>query len=841
MKLMLQISHNRRFFRLCKPRGVTLMWLRDMRLPLLSMPMMLATLLAVILALTPSSPVHAQGNEAASVPSRPAAPTTSLSSRPQVRGTWLTTTANDALSTPQNTARTMRRLREIGLNTVYIEAWKNGYTQFPSQVLRQAIGVAQRPSGVEQDPADSAMARAQPARDLLHEAVTEAHRQGLVAIAWFEYGFMAAHQSTMNHLRRLKPEWLSRNLQGSEIAPNGFVWLNPLHPQARELLLDLVLEAVDRYDLDGVQLDDRIVWPHVTMGYDDYTRSVYAAEHRGAQPPSDHHDPAWMRWRASKVDEYARWFVQEVRARRPGLVISLSPAVYPWSWQNYLLDWPRWTAWSEADRLQDAPFRSEAARRVVPHWDEVIPQAYRMSYEAFEATWREQTAAVQARSAYRPGELVAGIRIVGDGPDSSWDQLRRSMELVDGLGQGGHVLWFSRGVLQRFPQELTRWYERQGPAHSPRFAQGWRPAPWPMRATTASPHTLWTTPNLPEGRYRMIGKQKDAAGTEDLGPWQEIRLVRQLQRGPLSVELDGPWAAVELLLDRREDMRVPVRRGAPSIDDGFALIPQWSPRFPGVDLARIQVQVPRQAVLHVARIDMRTPCLLWLATPAAAPGEAPIAPPGRHTPETIGVKTSTFLEQHGLHLAVNAAPFGPVVAQEGLLLDVAGFQVSRGRAVSGPTRQYPALLMMDDGSVRIQGPPFPDSGVYNAVGGFDIVLRDGADVAPKAVVPAVHPRTAVGVSADGRWMWLLVVDGRQFDYSLGATLHDLAHWLKSLGASEGINLDGGGTSTLVVRGADGRAELINRPIHRNNPGTERVSASHLGLKVGRATPAGVCE
>jgi len=798
---------------------------------------------------------RAQPSQTGSVFNLPAASGAGPVSRAEVRGTWLTTTANDALSTPQNTAHTMLRLREIGLNTVYIEAWKNGYTQFPSGVLRRAIGVAQRPNGMEQDPADAASARAQPARDLLHEAVTEAHRQGLVAIAWFEYGFMAAHQSTMNHLRRLKPDWLSRDLQGREVAPNGFVWLNPLHPGARELLLDLVLEAIDRYDLDGVQIDDRLVWPHVTMGYDEHTRSVYAAEHQGAQPPKDHNDPAWMRWRAAKVDEYARWFVQEVRARRPGLVISLSPAVYPWSWEHHLLDWPRWTAWSEADRLQGAPVRNGLARGVVPHWDEVVPQAYRMSYAAFEATWREQTLAVQTRSAYRPAELLAGIRIVGDGPDSSWDQLRRSMELVDVLGQGGHVLWFSRGVLQRYPQELQRWYGQRGPAHSPRFPLGWRPAPWvmqelpgaspsvrgPLPSDAPSPTAIWTTPDLPAGRYRLIGRRWGAHGLAAHESWQEIRLVHHAQGGPLSVELTEPWTSVELLQDRREDMRFPLRPGATSGSEGLALDPQWTPRFPGVDLARLPVQAPRQAVLHVARVDLRTPCLRWLATPPAAADAAPIAPPGRHTPETIGVKTSTFLEQHGLHVAINAAPFGPVVDQEGLLLDVAGFQVSLGRAVSGPTRQYPALLMMDDGSVRIQPPPFPDRGVRNAVGGFDIVLREGKDAAPKAVVPAIHPRTAVGVSADGRWMWLLVVDGRQLDYSLGATLHDLAHWLKALGASEGINLDGGGTSALVVRGADGRAELVNRPIHRNLPGNERVSASHLGLELGRPTPAGVCE
>ncbi|MEY2593739.1 MAG: hypothetical protein RI972_1428, partial [Pseudomonadota bacterium] len=763
-------------------------------------------------------------------------------SRAQVRGTWLTTTANDALASPEHTARTMQRLREIGLNTVYIEAWKNGYTQFPSEVLRRAIGVAQRPAGREQDPTDSALARAQAPRDLLHEAVTEAHRNGLLAIAWFEYGFMAAHQSTLNHLRQAKPDWLSRDLQGREVAPNGFVWLNPLHPQARELLLDLVLEAIDRYDLDGIQLDDRIVWPHVTMGYDDYTRRVYAAEHQGAQPPADHQDPAWMRWRAAKVDEYARWFVQEVRARRPGLVVSLSPAVYPWSWEHYLLDWPRWTAWSIADRLSGPPVRDEQARHVVPHWDEVIPQAYRLNYAAFEKTWREQTAAVQARGAYRPSELVAGIRIVGDGPDSSWDQLRRSMELVDGLGQGGHVLWFSRGVLDLYAQELQAWYRQWGPAHSPRFPVGWRPGSWALvrakptgtaQADLAS-EVRWATEHLPAGRYRMVGRRPASRA------WQEIQSVQQAQAGPAAFVMAGGWDRVELLIDRREAMRAKLRVGAPGAQAAAVLAPTWEPRYPGVATAQLQLSEPRQAVLHMARVDLRTPCLQWLATPPAGLGEAPLAPPGRHTPETIGVKTSTFLRQHQLHLAINAAPFGPVVDQEGMLMDVAGFQVSQGRPVSGPSKDYPALLLMADGSVRIQPPPFPQQGVLNAVGGFDIVLRDGQDVAPKAVVPSVHPRTAVGVSSDGRWMWLLVVDGRQLDYSLGATLHDLAAWLKALGASEGINLDGGGTSALVLRGSSGQAELVNRPIHRNIPGNERVSASHLGLRVGSKGEAGEC-
>jgi uncharacterized lipoprotein YddW (UPF0748 family) len=56
---------------------------------------------------------------------------------------------------------------------------------------------------MKQDPGDPDVAL--PARDLLRETLTEAHRNGLHYIAWFEYGFMAAHKDTDNHLRRMSP------------------------------------------------------------------------------------------------------------------------------------------------------------------------------------------------------------------------------------------------------------------------------------------------------------------------------------------------------------------------------------------------------------------------------------------------------------------------------------------------------------------------------------------------------------------------------------------------------------------------------------------------------------
>lgn len=261
--------------------------------------------------------------------------------------------------------------------------------------------------------------------------------------------------------------------------------------------------------------------------------------------------------------------------------------------------------------------------------------------------------------------------------------------------------------------------------------------------------------------------------------------------------------------------------------------PAWQPRFTGVETARIELEQPRKLVLHVARVDLRASGLRWFATPPAAPGSAPLAPPGRHTGETLGQFTSTFLREHALQLAINAAPFGPVVDEEGLLLDVAGLQVSLGRLVSGQTKDYPALMLMADGRARLARPPFDLTGVANAVGGFDIVLERGVPLfrppAEGARPPALHPRTAVGLADDGWRAWLVVVDGRQEGYSLGVALHELAVLLRALGATEGINLDGGGTSAIVVQGSDAQPLVLNRPIHRGEPGRERVSASHLGL------------
>ena len=95
----------------------------------------------------------------------------------------------------------------------------------------------------------------------------------------------------------------------------------------------------------------------------------------------------------------------------------------------------------------------------------------------------------------------------------------------------------------------------------------------------------------------------------------------------------------------------------------------------------------------------------------------------------------------------------------------------------------------------------------------------------------VEPRTAIGINRNGRYLYIVVVDGRQPLYSQGATFAELADLLIDQGAFMAMSLDGGGSSTLVMEGEDGLPKILNTPIDHYIPGRERPVGNHLGIYV----------
>ncbi|MFI5860752.1 phosphodiester glycosidase family protein [Streptomyces sp. NPDC051546] len=112
-----------------------------------------------------------------------------------------------------------------------------------------------------------------------------------------------------------------------------------------------------------------------------------------------------------------------------------------------------------------------------------------------------------------------------------------------------------------------------------------------------------------------------------------------------------------------------------------------------------------------------------------------------------------------------------------------------------------------------------------AVGGSHRLLRNGVvTVAPNAAGGKPQPRTVAGVKADGTLL-LVTIDGREVGVSAGATLAEAARFLASLGAVDAVNLDGGGSTTMVVNG-----ELRNRPRGgADDDVTERPVANGIGI------------
>lgn len=141
---------------------------------------------------------------------------------------------------------------------------------------------------------------------------------------------------------------------------------------------------------------------------------------------------------------------------------------------------------------------------------------------------------------------------------------------------------------------------------------------------------------------------------------------------------------------------------------------------------------------------------------------------------------------------------------------------------------YPARVSIRRGEVC--GPD-----VVDAMAAGPLLLAHGErqsfrDADPRYAA-ARHPRTSFGMSADGQKASIVVVDGRQTVTSEGAALVELTDFFRDLGASDAINLDGGGSTTLAVAEPDGSPRVLNSPIHTGVPGRERPVANHLGVRL----------
>ncbi len=332
------------------------------------------------------------------------------------RGVWIATPEHTRFfDSPAEMDRQLLAWREIGINTVYAAMWNQGRTMFPSETMKRLTGVA----------IDEKLA----GRDPLQDLVVAAKRHGIKVYAWFEFGFASDFKGGPgSEITRLRPAWRALDSSGKQVEKNGFRWMNALDPEVQDFMLGLIMEAVQRYDIDGIQGDDRLPALPSTAGYNPGTVAQYQSEHGGKASPQDSAEPAWLAWRAGKLNDFMQRLHGEIKAAKPRLQISMSPSPFPWGYDEYLQDWPTWLRQGWVDSIS--------------------PQLYRYNIDGYRTELhkitREQVCPQQLDRVF-PGLLLA----LGRDYLASPDLLRQMIEANRQEGVMGEVFFHSEGLIKR--------------------------------------------------------------------------------------------------------------------------------------------------------------------------------------------------------------------------------------------------------------------------------------------------------------------------------------------------------------------------------------------------------
>lgn len=259
-----------------------------------------------------------------------------------------------------------------------------------------------------------------------------------------------------------------------------------------------------------------------------------------------------------------------------------------------------------------------------------------------------------------------------------------------------------------------------------------------------------------------------------------------------------------------------------------APIPMKQELYEGVIYRRVIQWIPRPMIAHVLVIDTKVKGIEFLVTPPDTEGENPLK----------ARTTSQFLDEFNLQIAINGGGFSPWWSRSpadyyphaGDPIAPSGITASNGDVYwlgDDTAKIEPTLYISRKNALSFNNRP---NNVYNSISGDRmLVLRGG--VAPDLDDEQVHPRTAIGINRNGRYFYIVVVDGRQPFYSAGATFIDLAELLIKQGAYIAMSLDGGGSSTMVSEGKHGEPVILNSPIDNYIPGRERPVGTHLGIYI----------
>lgn len=264
----------------------------------------------------------------------------------RVRGVWLANVDSKVFDSKANIAEAMKILADTGFNYVFPVVWNKGFTVFPSSVMKREFG-----NDKEIDPRYKS-------RDPLNEIIEEASKQNLKVIPWFEFGFASSFEDNGGHILAARPAWAAKDQDNLLLKKNGFEWMNALDPDVQDFMLELILEVVNHYPVQGIQGDDRLPALPSEGGYDPKTKKRYRDTFASA-PPLNTKDNHWLKFRADILTDFLERLKTEVKSKNQDLLISMAPTPYPFGYKEHLQDYPSWLRKNLVDMLHPQLYRRD--------------------------------------------------------------------------------------------------------------------------------------------------------------------------------------------------------------------------------------------------------------------------------------------------------------------------------------------------------------------------------------------------------------------------------------------------------------------------------------------------
>ncbi len=362
-----------------------------------------------------------------------------------VRAFWIPDPSHSPfLKTYEDMQEGVALAKELNFNTLYVVAWAKTRTLYPSQVLADHSTYSTDREG---------MFTPDYPGDPLEDLIEIAHAEGLKVILWYEYGFMArwgaAPTPGNDRILAVNPDWVGINNQGEPSNYNETdFYYNAYNPDVQQFMLDLIMEAVNNYNIDGVQGDDRLPAMPRNSGYDEYTVNKYKAEHDGEEPPSNYNATEWVNWRADILNSFGEELFNTVKAVKPEVLVTNSPNPYPWAFQNLMQEWPEWLDAGVVEILS--------------------VQCYRYNISAYRATINEVKSYFTSHGDANLERLSPGIILYGSAGLTDPDLIVEKMRYNRSIGITGESFFYDVPLKdERIKRVMKAMYP--GPAIFPEF------------------------------------------------------------------------------------------------------------------------------------------------------------------------------------------------------------------------------------------------------------------------------------------------------------------------------------------------------------------------------------